>query len=170
MALKFSLCNLSYSSETPGFNRHFSAVIAWASHSDISLFIHTVSRGYVWVFLVSEVCVCLGERETLNISEVCVSVLFSVTKGLAGGVQWHFIKSLAFALPACSAVPDYLLIPLSSVCGCVCVHGDGHVHESVCVCLLHPQSLMSVAVTVLPWKPRYSRLRVLLFKVKNEEG
>lgn len=43
----------------------------------------------VCVVQVSEVCVCgrERERETLNISEVCVSALFSVTKGPASGVQ-----------------------------------------------------------------------------------
>lgn len=122
MAVKFFPCNLSYSYETPGFNRHFCPVIVRTSHSHSSLFIHTVSQGMC-------VCVCGSgfwgvcvrererERETLNISEVCVSALFSVTEGPASGVQWHFIKSLAFALPPCSAVPDYLLIPL---CVCVC--------------------------------------------------
>ena len=39
------------------------------------------------ILKVSGVCVCVGEKETLNISEACVSVLFSVTKGLASGVQ-----------------------------------------------------------------------------------
>lgn len=59
-----------------------------ASHSGISLFIHTVTQGMcVCVFQVSEMCVWVSERETLNISEVCESVLFSVTKGLASGVQ-----------------------------------------------------------------------------------
>lgn len=75
-------------------------------------------------------------------------------------MQWHFIKSFTFALLACLAVPDYLLIPL-----CVCV---AYIYICADLCEVHTAEVKAEAVTVFPWKPR--QVKSVLLEVKMRKS
>lgn len=64
--------------ETPGFNNYFCAVIAWASHSDMSLFIHNFSqRVCVCVCCRSPLCAYVQEKMKLLTFPTCVWMCYS---------------------------------------------------------------------------------------------